>query len=90
MAFFDAVLAFKGAFLGALLGNNLPRHNAGNGYRPGHATNYHHNRPHTVRPYAGYTHPTQTHHDRPYPQQHTVHELPSSYRPTYPLFTLNR
>lgn len=93
MAFFDAVIAFKSALLGALLGNNAPRNNFGNGYRSGHATNNHHypqHRPHTVRPNVGHTYPTQTNHGRPYPQQPVVYQQPSPYRPTYPLFTLNR
>ena len=95
MAFLDAIAAFKGAFLGALLGNNVPRNDFGTGYRSGHAINDHHHhhhqhRPHTVRPHAGHTYPTQTNHGRPYPQQHTVHEQPSPYRPTYPLYTLSR
>lgn len=89
MAFFDAVIAFKGALLGALLGNNVPRNDFGNVYRPGHATNNHH-RPHTVRPHAGITYPYQTHHGKPHTQQPTVCEQPTPYRPTYPLCTLSR
>lgn len=92
MAFFDAVIAFKGALLGALLGNTVPRNDFGNGYRsrPQTSDHHHHHRPHTVRPHAGITYPYQTNHGQPYPQQPSVCEQPSPYRPTYPLYTLSR
>lgn len=95
MAFFDAVIAFKGALLGALLGNNVPRNDFENGYRSWSQTNvtHHHHRPHTVRPHAGNTYPYQTNTGKPHTQQPTICVQPSPYRPTYPTyptFTLNR
>lgn len=88
MSFFNAIAAFKGAFLGALLGNHLPRTEVGSAVPQGPV----YGPPHSYRPYPsqpGYGHhqparPTygRPHHAHPHPV--SDHQLP--IRPLYPLF----
>ena len=89
MSFFTAIAAFKGAFLGTLLGNQLP----GKGYesaapqRPGYGKPCHHH-PHPNQ--FGYSHPQpgRPGQHKPYPSVGDEQPLPN--RPLYPLFSLNR
>lgn len=89
MSFFTAIAAFKGAFLGALLGNQLP----GKGYesaapqRPGYGKLCQHHT-HSTPPGYGHPLPGRPGQNKPYPQVGFEHPLPS--RPLYPLFSLNR
>jgi hypothetical protein len=89
MSFFSAIAAFKGAFLGALVGSQLPRkgYEPATPQRPGYGKPCHH---HTQSNQFGYNHPRPA---RPgdyhlHPQMGVEQPLPS--RPLYPLFSLNR
>lgn len=89
MSFFSAIAAFKGAFLGTLLGNQLP----GKGYesaapqRPGYGKPCH---PHPYSDHFDYSRPQPGRPGpyKPYPPVGVEHPLQS--RPLYPLFSLNR
>ncbi len=81
MSFLNAIAAFKGAFLGALLGNNLPR------------TEFSHTTP--QRPeygHPGFSHArsAKPYHRKPYPHPYSVSEQHLPSRPLYPLYSLNR
>jgi hypothetical protein len=85
MSFFSAIAAFKGAFLGALLGGYLPREGTAPALqqRPGGEAH----RPHPTRPGYGRPHPTRPacatpHHPHTHPISHP--QLPS--RPLFALF----
>jgi hypothetical protein len=89
MSFFNAIAAFKGAFLGALLGNQLP----GKGYesaesqRPGYGKPCHHH-PHSNQFGYNLPQPGRPGQYKPHSPVGCEHPLPS--RPLYPLFSLNR
>lgn len=89
MSFFTAIAAFKGAFLGALLGNQLPAkgYESAAPQRPEHGKPCHHH-PHSNQ--FGHNHPQPggPGQCKPHPPASGEHPLPS--RPLYPLFSLNR
>ncbi|MCK3839677.1 MULTISPECIES: hypothetical protein [unclassified Pseudomonas] len=82
MSFFNAIAAFKGAFLGALLGNHAPRNDFAvtQPYRPHHGSSGHYHRPH-----FSYAQPTR-YHNPSYLHQQPVNGYQSPSRPLYPLF----
>lgn len=84
MSFFSAIEAFKGAFLGALLGNHLGHAKAEPAMplRPEPASPCHH--PHSTRPEFAHAHPAKPVHGTPYPFPAHGHQY--SVTTTYPLF----
>ena len=94
MSFFNAIAAFKGAFLGALLGNGVS-HRGAESVRPHGSHGPVHGKPvithrHPSRSTFGHTHHAKPHHHTPHLQPLAVsdHQLP--YQPLYPLFSLSR
>lgn len=85
MTILSAIAAFKGAFLGALLGNNLPHKGfePANPLRPGYG---HHHRPYPTGPGYGHAPHCKPGHGEPFPDP--GHLYPT--RPSYPLFAFNR
>ena len=88
MTILSAIAAFKGAFLGALLGSNLPHKGfePANPQRPGYGKPGHHHCLHPTQPGYDHGHPSKPGHGKPYPD--AGHTYPS--RPSYPLFSFNR
>lgn len=83
MSFIDAIVAFKGAVLGALLGNHSPHNEFGatRPYRPHYGNSGHHYH----QPHFGHTQPGKPC-DRPYFHQQPVGGYQPHNRPLYPLF----
>lgn len=85
MSFLTAIAAFKGAFLGALVGNHLSGRKVATTKPHKGGPHHHHHRPHFTQPDLNRPQPAKPH---PYPPAIDEYQAPS--RPLYPLFSLNR
>jgi hypothetical protein len=88
MSFFNTIIAFKGALLGALLGNHLTRDESASRHPQGPAHASHCHRPHVTEPDVGHTPVATPSYGKPH--VHVVDEYQQPCRPSIPLFSLSR